>query len=691
MSQAARLAPEAAAAADLSACDREPIHTPGHIQPHGVMVACAPGEMVISHISANFEESTGLRAADFLGGGLAALAGPAAVSAMRQMLDDAGHAPANAQLMTLPLPIQPVRQVLAHRWQNRMFVELEMPPGTDTAANALSRAQGIISSLGEARGVTELCALMARQVRGLTGFDRVMVYQFDEAGHGRVVAECKQDGLPPYLHLRYPASDIPAQARRLYVLNRVRAIPDTGYRPVPLLTDEAAALDMSFCALRGTSPVHLEYLANMGVRASASISIVRDDALWGMIVCHHMTPRTISADLRALCDVIGQFMSVMLLRVAETEALAERLGRFGAITILRNEMDQAADIAGGLCARPEVLLGLMDASGAVLRLGGEVRLLGAAPPAPEAVAMMDKILRDDGETIRHASDAAVAGGAAAGFAAVASGILVMPLQDHRGDAIAWFRPEVNRTVTWAGDPNKPVLAAGERLSPRKSFAAWSELVRGTSAPWGSADVQAAEDLRRVIMRARLRQAETALARLAAHDSLTGLANRRAIEADLKRWQLDGAPAEAALLFLDLDRFKVINDTLGHEAGDECLVQMAARLRHMGRGAAAGRGLRRGMRAAVPVARAAVLSGRQRRGRLRRDRGVPQHHAGGRCRDVRGEAARRRPRRGVRAGAARRGTDQYADRAGFVPRAGDRRIGVALSAAGACRRPPAARF
>lgn len=303
--------PAEQAPAGLDGCDREPIHAPGHIQPHGVLIVTAAGSQRISHVSANAGASLGLQPAVLLGRGLAEVFGAAAVAAMEQSLGDAEYAPTNVLTLALPVPLRPRRKVSAHRWQDRLFVELEDAPPDGTAGAALSRAQHIITGLRRADTVPALLEATVREVRRLSGFDRVMVYRFDVAGHGSVVAEQKAASLSAYLNLHYPATDIPGQALTLYVRQRVRAVLDVDARPVPLVSCEAQALDMSFCTLRALSPVHCEYLRNMGVRASFSISILQDETLWGLIVCHHMCPRALTADLRALCDVIGQLVSML--------------------------------------------------------------------------------------------------------------------------------------------------------------------------------------------------------------------------------------------------------------------------------------------------------------------------------------------------------------------------------------------
>jgi diguanylate cyclase (GGDEF)-like protein len=578
---------------DLTVCDREPIHAPGHIQPHGLLIATAPGSLRITHLSANFEASVGLPASDFLGAELETLLGRPATTQILQSLASDSYAPSNVLNLTLPIPLRPRRKALAHRHLGRIVVELEPAVVQDRGGTALGKAQAMIANLRRATTVQQLCETAVHDFRGLTGYDRVMVYRFDADGVGRVVAENKAKKLPSYLDLRYPASDIPVQARRLYVRQRFRMIPDIDYVPVGLLAiadppcdaapspGNAAELDMSFCAHRGVSPVHLEYMRNMGVRATLTVSLVQDAELWGMIVCHNMTPLTISADTRALCDMIGQLLSVLMVRAAESEALANELVRHQAIAALQINIDAANNVAEGLVRQPGLILDLMEATGAMIRLGGTVRLIGKTPPQAETEAMVAELDRQHGDMIVGVNDAGAPGGVAASCAAVASGILQMPFANNRGDAIVWFRQELAQTVQWGGDPNKSMTQEQDgRLSPRKSFAAWSEQVLGQSQPWTSTDLHAAADLRRAITMALLRQAESKLAQLSAYDALTGLPNRRTLEASLTRWCAGGEHNAAALLFIDLDRFKAINDSLGHIAGDAVLAETAARLRQV---------------------------------------------------------------------------------------------------------------
>ena len=575
------VSPPSHVTADLTVCDREPIHLLGSIQPHGVLVAAAAGTMQISHVSENFEASVGLASSQVLGLNLESLLGDSAALAARQSLTNGAYSVTNVLDLTLSIPKHPRRSVLVHTHRGRVIVEFEKPSSPDEGGSTINNVQLLLAGLRRVSTVQQICDHAALELRKLTGYDRVLVYRFDPSGNGTVVAEDKVAGADSYLDLRFPSSDIPVQARRLYLLNRVRSLPDVNYTPVPLITrpdtpGDAVPLDMTYCALRGVSPVHLEYLRNMGVSATLTISLLRDNELWGMIVCHHLSPMFPSANVRALCDVIGQLISVLLIRASETESVAHRLVRDQTINVLRNSIETSVSVVDGLCRQPEALLSLMSADGAAVSFGGITQLIGRTPDEPTAVHMIETLRRAHGESIVGIGNAGET--IAERCRDVASGILHMPVLNNPGDGIAWFRPEVAQTVRWGGDPSKALVADAEgRLSPRKSFAAWTQLVMGCSVPWTKADESAAHNLRRTITAALLRQAEVQLAHLSAYDALTGLANRRTLEQNLERWRAEKQQEPAALFFIDIDRFKTINDTLGHAVGDQVLVEIAARL------------------------------------------------------------------------------------------------------------------
>jgi two-component system, chemotaxis family, sensor kinase Cph1 len=523
----------AAAAADLAACDREPIHVPGSIQPHGALLALAGPDLVVRQASANAgalllgpgrEDPAGL-----LGAPLATLL-PAAFPAWAEGLGrKVAAGPARLRPRLRPPGGGPALAGSAHRAGGAVILELEPAAEPEDALEEALQplAGGFALSLQAAAEVAELGALAAREVRRLTGFDRVLVYRFDEDWNGTVVAEDRNDVLPSYLDLRFPASDIPRQARELYRLNRLRLIPDAGYRPVPLVPalDPATGrpLDLSFAALRSVSPVHLEYMRNMGTGASMSVSLVTEGGrLWGLIACHNREPRPVPPHLRTACDLLGQIVSLQIGAKEHAAEAGRRLGlRAVEARLLARTAAAPERFAEALAADPADLLGLTGAGGAAVLHEGGCALAGETPgeEACRAIAAWLAARIGGGEVFATDHLAREMPGAEA-WKDAASGLLATSISQLHPSYVLWFRPEVVRTVTWAGDPRKPASAegpaagpggdAGEaepRIHPRRSFAAWRETVRQRSAPWRPSEVEAAAGLRHAIVDIVLRRAE----------------------------------------------------------------------------------------------------------------------------------------------------------------------------------------
>jgi light-regulated signal transduction histidine kinase (bacteriophytochrome) len=289
--------------ADIAACDREPIHVPGSIQPHGALLVVCPDDLTVSYAAGHPERMLGRP--DWHGCTLADLFGPTLAEAAGRVIDGRARGGFIGQVAG---PSRSPVDILAHSSGNHLIIEIEpASPAPLPSAAVLADLEAAVAALERSPKLQALCQRAAVEFRTLTGYDRVMVYQFLDDGSGAVLAEDRRPDLHSFLNHHFPASDIPRQARALYLRNLVRVIPDVAYEPAPLQpawTDKQP-LDMSDCVLRSVSPVHLQYLRNMGVRASASISIVKDGALWGLVACHHDTPLRIPFDIRAACRALG--------------------------------------------------------------------------------------------------------------------------------------------------------------------------------------------------------------------------------------------------------------------------------------------------------------------------------------------------------------------------------------------------
>jgi chemotaxis family two-component system sensor kinase Cph1 len=358
-----------------------------------------------------------------------------------------------------------------------------------------------------------MCQDVVKEVRRITGFDRVMIYQFDQEAAGRVIAEDTNQETP-YLDLHYPPSDIPKQARQLYTLNWLRLIPDISYQPVTLIPEPNPftnqPLDLSLSVLRSVSPIHLEYLQNMGVTASMSISLIQDQKLWGLIACHHSSPKYVPYNIRTACEFIGQVMSVELANKEASEDIEYKMQLKSLQTQFVEVLSQAEYFLEGLVQLKSQLLNLVNATGAVICSGTQYIRVGETPSEEAVHALLDWIKPQIHHSLFETRSLSSVYPAAESFKAIASGVLALEISKVHHNYLLWFRPEVIQTVNWGGNPNKPVEVLDDgslRMSPRKSFELWQETVRGCSLPWKSYEVEGVAELRSLIVGIVLRQAD----------------------------------------------------------------------------------------------------------------------------------------------------------------------------------------
>lgn len=371
-----------------------------------------------------------------------------------------------------------------------------------TSNDPIARLKHLLSTVQMTASVEECCAAAAAALRKATAFDRAMVYRFLPDDSGEVVAEDARDDLESFLGLHYPATDIPKQARELYTRNWLRTIPDINYSPAPLnppLNPRTGnTIDMSHCALRSVSPIHVEYLRNMGVCASLSASIVCQEKLWGMLVLHHYSPHHVAADVRMACETFAQVFSLHVDAKAQSEISALRLGAQREREELTGRLAGAKDIGAVIAAWD--LLPYVGATGGAIQLEGKMHLVGVTPAPNEVtrlIGWLNKMNRPMYATEKLSADYPNA----EDFSAIASGLLAVGLSREPRDYVLWFRPEIGRTVRWAGNPAKQMKVDrhGARLTPRGSFAEWLEVTRMQSASWSSVQLEAAEALRIVLL------------------------------------------------------------------------------------------------------------------------------------------------------------------------------------------------
>ena len=512
---------------DLATCDREPIHIPGSIQPFGLLLVLDEPSWAVVQASGNTREHLGLEVEEVLGKPLGDLFGEARGGSLREGLR-------NLSLEKNPFYIGtvaargrgggpgPAFHAVAHRMDGVLILELEPAPtdGPVSFQNLYPLVRTFLAHLERVATVDELGRLSAAEVRRITGFDRVLIYRFDEDGHGTVIAEDRNEALPSYLDHRFPASDIPAQARELYRLNRLRIIADADYTPVPLVPPlhptTGRPLDLTYSSLRSVSPVHVAYMKNMGTGASMSISILRDDRLWGLISCHHRTPRGVPFEVRTACDFLGQMLSLQL-DAQEHHADFEHRMRLKSVQAkLLASMANEDNFVDGLVKDSAELLDFAAAGGAAVLFNGQCLLLGTTPDEPDVHRLADWLSEQARQDVYSTDSLASVFPEAESYKDRASGLLAISISKLYRSYVLWFRPEFVRTVKWGGDPTKPIGPEDGHHGPhpRKSFETWKETVRLRSLPWRQGELDTAVELRNSIVGIVLRKAEE-LAQLSA--------------------------------------------------------------------------------------------------------------------------------------------------------------------------------
>ncbi len=484
---------------DVTGCDLEPIETPGSIQPHGMMLVVEAASGLVRHVAGAVEERLGT--SDWLDRPVDGLIGDALAQVAGEMMADSrvgfvGRLEAAGGVFDVSLQI-------SGRYQ---LIELEpAPPSQGNASAALSALETASLSFARAMDLTSLCERAAVVFRTLTGFDRVMVYRFLDDDAGAVLAESKREDLRSFLNHRFPGSDIPRQARTLYVRNMLRVIPDATYTPAPLRPEwrEAEPLDLSDASLRSVSPIHLQYLRNMGVTASASMSIVKDGVLWGLIACHHSSPRPLGYDTRVACRTLAGGLAARIKAQEEAGGLRDRVRLRGFEDEIVDLLTRAGSLENAVANHVSELRKMMTADGVAVIRGDEL-LLDGAHPSVDQVRRLAAWVSDKGRGHVFATDRLGSLFAEAdAYREAASGLLTLTMSAEEPWIILWFRAEEVQIVDWAGNPHKdPALAPGDVLNPRASFDAWREALRGRARRWALAEIEAAGRLRPAVLAVR---------------------------------------------------------------------------------------------------------------------------------------------------------------------------------------------
>lgn len=489
---------------DSEFCGSLPLHQINQIQDYGYLLVLDKQSLQIIQVSENAEELFELTPAAIIGHTLSKFVGEAQISALKSKLER-GLSDKIPVTLDFESPTGK-RQMLAvvHSKSDYLILELEKVDQDFKRyfTDVYQEIKFAMAAIEAAASVEEVCKVAIHELKKLSGFDGIMMYRFDENWNGTVIAEEKEPGMEEYMGLTFPASDIPKQARAMYQNNPYRLIPNRNYTPVrlyPVINPLTHAfIDLSDCNLRSVANVHLEYLKNMNVVASMSTRVIKDGRLWGLIACHHLTPRYLNYEICSIFELLSNVISTRVSSILSKE-------NFDLTTTLQQKRSELVefvyaedDLAKGLLKHNEVnLLDMFNATGAAVTRNGNVKVLGQVPERDQMENLIFWLQGKDLNKAFSINNLASIYDDAEEFAAIGSGLLAIPVDSEKGDYIICFRPEQVRTINWGGNPDEAINFEGDgkNYHPRNSFKLWQQTVRQTSLPWKGFELAAAEELR----------------------------------------------------------------------------------------------------------------------------------------------------------------------------------------------------
>jgi len=472
----------------LTNCEHEPIHIPGKIQPHGFLIGVTPN-WKIDFCTENIAAYLDLLHTEVLAKDFKAVFGADAEKQLFEYINE------EKIQDVFPLEIEllgKLFQISIHKSHDIYVLEAEPQfPDKEKLADVYTQTIQFVTQMNNTKSLKDLCALVAQGTREITGYDRVMIYRFDEEYNGEVFAESCREDLEPFLGLHYPHTDIPAQARELYIKNQLRLIVDVNYEPVPIFTvddSENKNLDLSLSILRSTSPIHVEYLKNMGVGATLTISLIHHDRLWGLIACHHYSEKNISPEIRLAAKLQGQFITSQIdIRQSNDENINAQKANLALEQLTGLDLPITQQSLETIAAAPQ-LLELCNAAGVSIISRGKIYKTGLAPSDEQITELIEGInakFSTDIFTTHKISDDFPELAQNSNFA----GIIYHSLGNN--DHIIWYRPETISEINWGGDPEKSIIKDSNGLHPRNSFNIWKQIVKNKSSVWRQYEINAA--------------------------------------------------------------------------------------------------------------------------------------------------------------------------------------------------------
>jgi light-regulated signal transduction histidine kinase (bacteriophytochrome)/DNA-binding response OmpR family regulator len=514
-------------------CAQEQVQMIGHIQSHGLLFVLSEPDLLVEQVSANTSVLLGVPPESVLGDSLEAVLGLEQFESLK--------AAVQSDIRLTAILIRPKSNptlemtCIAHRESGSLIVEFESLGGAHSIEplDVDTHIRVPLSRLEAAADILELSRLAVTEVRKLSGFDRVMVYRFDEEWNGEVIAEAMGSSPVCYYGHRFPASDIPAQVRRLFLLNPLRAIADIDSAPVPIVSavqlSTKKSVDLTRSVLRSASPIHLTYLRNMGVQSSLTISIIVKHRLWGMIACHHPFPYRVDYSTRSVCELIGSTLGSQVASRVDNAILQSRLTSLKLLEEILGRIGPSESLADSEHLKSPELLQVFDADGLVFKIDGVISSQGITVGEESLVPIIEKFGSQARRNIAASDKLSELDARSEAYASRASGALYVGLTAGTGDYLLFLRRELVRTIVWAGNPNTAVTVDQQGgLHPRASFSAYSETVRGHSRLWTESQIESASFLRDQLL--RLRDARNIFLMNRALEA--EITERKAIEADL---------------------------------------------------------------------------------------------------------------------------------------------------------------
>jgi len=480
---------------DLSSCEKEPIHIIGSTQSHGLLIAAQPETGSIIQAGANAENIIGISTKKLLESNLLDILPEGLFTRIKNAISQEN----NLEVEQVTIKGQNFT-VIPHLGKELLILDIEPAQSKQDSFDFQKELSHLLNTLSSSSSAQDLCENAAILTRKIFEYDRVMVYKFDEDWNGKVIAEAKKDELETFLGLQYPATDIPKQARQLFFKNKVRIIVDVNYTPVRIEPTSSPIsnepLDITKSKLRGVSPIHLEYLQNMGVGASLTAALISNGKLWGLLACHHSNAKFVNYYERQTCEFLIQiFSNELSLRNSNTflNKLGEIEDKAGQ---LMDQVLKVNSIKKGLVSKKLNIKDLVESTGAAIILDGKIKLVGQTPTKKQIKLLIKKFLSKQGKKMFHTKHLLKLYPEGRVFKETSSGVLSSRLGNDHKNYLIWFRPEVVQQIDWGGDPDHKAIYDEEkkRLTPRKSFQKWTEDLSGVSTSWKDYELSGARKL-----------------------------------------------------------------------------------------------------------------------------------------------------------------------------------------------------